>query len=99
MAQDFIQYSTLTSGTVTAQDSKQDVIIVHEAASLAASLTVVMPPNPTNGQRVMLLSRLGVTALTMSSALTVIGGMTTIAAAGHGTWFFCAQSNKWFRCE
>ena len=43
------QYSTITSGTITANDTKQNVQVIHNAASLAATLTASFPANPADG--------------------------------------------------
>ena len=90
-------YSTATSGTVTLLDTKQDQMCIHNAGSLAATLTITMPPNPIDGQCVMISSTLGVTALTMSSAITLVGALTVIAAAGYATYIYESTANKWFR--
>jgi hypothetical protein len=90
-------YSTATSGTVTLLNTKQDQIVVHDAASLAATLTVTMPANPIDGQYVSFASTLGVTVLTISSALTIVGTLTTLAAAGYWTLCYESTANKWFR--
>ncbi len=91
------QISTLTSGTITIADTKQDVQLVHNAASLAITLTITLPASPTDGQKVGFASTLGVTTLTLSSGLTIIGALTTIAAAGFATFMYEASTNKWFR--
>ena len=91
------QYSTITSGTITANDTKQNVQVIHDAASLAATLTATLPASPIDGQTFGFASVLGVTVLTMSSALTIIGALTTIAAAGFSTWTFNSDSSKWIR--
>ena len=91
------QISTATSGTVTVADTKQDVQLIHDAASLAVTLTITLPANPVDGQRVSFASTLGVTTLTISSALTIIGGLSILAAAGFAAYMFEAGQNKWFR--
>lgn len=97
MANFFKQYSTLTSGTITVQDSGQDVCIIHNAGSLAATLTVTFPASPIDGQQVTMASTLGVTVLTLSSGLTIIGALTAIAATGFATWVYDKTANKWCR--
>lgn len=91
------QTSTATSGTVTCTNLGQDLTVYHDAASLAATLTVALPTNPIDGQCVTFVSTLGITALTISSALTIVGGLTTLAAAGYWTICYEAATNKWFR--
>lgn len=91
------QVSTATSGTITCTDTKQDLVIVHDAASLAVTLTVALPASPTDGQKVSFTTTLGITTLTISSALTIIGTLTTLAAAGFWTFIYENSTNKWFR--
>lgn len=91
-------YSTATSGTVTISDTKQDVVLIHDATSLAITLTTTFPSNPIDGQRLTICSTLGVTTLTMSASNTIIGGLTTLTALGYGTWIFNSDASKWFRC-
>lgn len=91
------QYSTLTSGTVTLSDTKQDLVLIHDAVSLAVTLTIVFPASPVDGHRVTICSTLGVTTLTISSANTVLGGLSTLAALGYGSWIYNSDATKWFR--
>ena len=98
MATFFKQYSTVTSGTVTAQDSKQDVVVIHNAISLAVTLTVAFPATPVDGQQFTVISALGVTTLTLTSALTIVGGIVALAAGGFASWLYDKNADKWFRC-
>lgn len=96
--QNFVkQVSTATSGTVTMPDTKQDVVLIHDAESLAETLTMAFPANPVDGQRVVIASTLGVTELTLSSALTIVGGLSVIAAGGCAGYIYEAGQNKWFK--
>lgn len=78
-------------------NTKQDVVLIHDAASLAVTLTMTFPANPVDGQRVVIASTLGVTTLTLSSALTIIGGLAAIAAGGCAGYLYEAGQNKWFK--
>ena len=91
------QISTATSGTVTVPDTKQDCQLVHDAASLAVTLTITLPTTPTDGQRVGIVSTLGVTTLTLSSGLTIVGGLSTMAALGCATYMYESSTNKWYK--
>ena len=92
------QLSTATSGTVTASpNTGQDIVLIHDAASLAVTLTITLPANPSDGQQMTVASRLGVTTLTISSALTIIGALTTLIAGGFYTFLYEASNNKWYR--
>lgn len=91
------QLSTATSGTVTATDTKQDVVLIHDAISLAVTLTIAFPANPTDGQQFRIASTLGVTTLTLSSALTIIGGLVAFIAGGFASFIYESSTNKWYR--
>ena len=91
-----IQLTTATSGTVTANDTQQDMVLVHDA-SVTATLTVAFPATPINGQIFCLSSVGGIIALTMSSASSIIGSLTGIPAAGNGTYMFA--NSKWVRIK
>lgn len=91
------QISTATSGTVTIGDTQQDTQLIHNAVSLAVTLTIALPATPIDGQKVGIVSVLGVTTLTVSSALGIIGGITVLAAAAYATYMYEASINKWFR--
>jgi hypothetical protein len=89
------QYSTATSGTVTASDTKQDVVILQNGT--AVSLEIVFPANPIDGQRFTVSGGLAVTTLTLTSAKTVIGSVATLAIGGFGSWMYDITADKWFR--
>ena len=91
------QLSTLTSGSVSIGDTKQDIQLIHNAASLAVTLTISLPANPVDAQKVGIVSVLGVTTLTLSSALSIIGGITVLAAAAYATYMYEASTNQWYR--
>jgi hypothetical protein len=91
------QYSTLTSGTITANDTKQDIQIIHNAGSLAATLTITFPATPTDGQKYGVASVLGVTLLTLTAGVTIISTLTAIAAGGFATWMYNSDSTSWIR--
>lgn len=92
------QYSTATSGTVTIVDTKQDITLIHDAVSLAVTLTITFPANPVDGQKLNICSTLGVTTLTLSAANTILGGLAALSALGFATWIFNSDASKWFRC-
>jgi len=91
------QYSTITTGTITGLDTQQDVQVIHNAASLAATLTITFPATPKDGQKFGIASVLGVTALTMTSTATIVGILSVVAAAGFATWIYNSDSTKWIR--
>lgn len=91
------QYSTLTSGTITGNSTKQDEQVIHNAGSLAATLTMAFPSSPTDGQLFGFASVLGVTVLTMTSAATIVGSLASIAAAGCARWMYDSNSSQWIK--
>ena len=91
------QYSTPTSGTITALDTQQDIHIIHNGASLSATLTVVFPTAPADGQIFGISSGLGITLLTNTSVKTIIGALSSIVAAGYASYIYDVTSDKWFR--
>lgn len=91
------QYSTLTSGTITGQDTKQDIQVIHNAVSLAVTLTMTFPANPIDAQIFAVASVLGVTGLTMTSGQTISGILTTLAALGFARWMYSVDATTWVR--
>lgn len=91
------QINTAASGTVAINDTGQDIQLIHNAISLAITLTISLPATPIDGQKVGIVSVLGVTTLTLSSALSIIGGIAVLAAAAYATFMYEASTNKWFR--
>ena len=96
------QSFTPTSGaTVTIVDSVSTVIEVFlRHTSTIATATVQMPPNPFNGQKVMVCSRAAITTATFSATggKSLIGN-TNLPAAGHATWRYLAVDSLWYRAE
>jgi len=91
-----IQITTATTGTVTAQDTKQDLVIVHDAAAL--TLTIQMPASPVDGQTVIVTTSGGITALTLSAAVgTIVSALSTLGIGSTGRYIYSAVQNKWFR--
>jgi hypothetical protein len=92
------QYSTAASGTVAIMDNKSDTVLIHEAASLAATLTITFPATPVDGQQVTILSVKGVTAVTATSQTgTLATALTAIAAGTAVTYMYSTVRAKWYR--
>lgn len=85
----------VTGDTVTAFDDS-DTVLVNPAATLAA-LTIVLPSSPArgNGHRLTLLFSQVITALTLSSSATILGGVATISANGYMSFVF--YDGVWYR--
>lgn len=97
MAQ-LLQLSSSTSGTVTATDTQQDLILIHNAGSLVVSLTFAFPSNPRNGQIMIVATDNGITTLTLTTAVgSIINALTGMAVGGMGSWVWVASDSKWHK--
>ena len=93
-----LQYATPTVGqTVTIEDAIVDIRIVINPAGLLATLTVVMPSTPYNGQIVTVCSSQVVTTLTMTSSITLLGSLAAFAINSSASWVYSVTANSWFR--
>jgi hypothetical protein len=87
------QYATPTAGqTVTSNGSS--LLILNPAATLA-TLTVVFPSAPKNGQYLTLFSTHIVTALTVTSVKSLYNGPSALAANAKHEFVFSASLNQW----
>lgn len=92
----YIQYSTATSGTITAVDTADSIQIIQEAG-LAVTLTLAFPPNPVDGQIVNFASVGGVTTLSLNASIgTIMNSLTTLAAGGRFAYIYRVVTNKWY---
>lgn len=92
--QPYIQFTNVTSGTVTITDIQDDVILIHDAG-VTATLTIALPATPINGQRIGICSAGGITTLTLSASVgTIVTSLTTMAAGGAGTYLY--WNSKWY---
>lgn len=96
-----INYSTVTpsSGDTVSFSSGQSRVRIKPAADLA-TLTVELPPGPTDGQ-ICEISTVGhaIATLTVTGAAaeTVTGGTLGLAANGGISFMFCDPDNSWDR--
>lgn len=95
----FEEYTPLTTETVSLPDYAEDVSILP--AGTIAALTINMPANPTDKQRVTLIFDQVVTTLTQQiasgSGHTLKGALTAATAKGFGTWMFRKTGKIWYR--
>lgn len=97
MARNVMQYSTAASGTVTIQDTGQDVLLIH-TNTMALSLSISFPASPQDGQVVSISSTLGITLLSLLAPVgTIIGALSTVPPAGAAGYVFSKAQNKWFK--
>lgn len=92
-----VQYETpLTGTTVTVADNMRTLIV--DPAGTIATLTINMPANPTDKQRVSICFDAVVTTLTMAATgFTLKNALTASTAASFATWEFRAADLTWWR--
>lgn len=92
---------TLTFGPNSTVTDWFDVLVLDNAATLAA-LAVTLPTAPVNGQTARIsASRNGVTALTLTPASghSVVGTPTTLSANSSVALVFNSSNTSWYRLE
>lgn len=93
----YIQYSTANSGTITIADTGTNVLLIQEA-TIATTLTIALPATPFDGQEVRISSIGGVTTLTLTTSVgSIIGGLATIGAGGIFGYTYRGSTTKWYR--
>lgn len=89
-----MQYAAPTTGqTVTALVNVE--MIMLDPAGTLATLTVIMPPTPFDGQECVIATSQVITALTVTG--TIVGALTTLALGGFARFIWSATGAKWFR--
>jgi len=90
------QYAApLTGDTVTSNGSQQ--LIINPLGTLLA-LTVDFPATPVDGQRFDISCTQIITGLTLTAAATILGTLTTFAAANaFAGWVYSATAAAWVR--
>jgi hypothetical protein len=95
----FEEYIPVTTDVITLPDYAEDVSIAP--AGTIAALTVNMPLNPRDKQRVTIAFDQIVTALTQQvsagSGHTLRGALTAATAKGFATWMYRKQGKLWYR--
>lgn len=91
-----LQYTTSTSGTVTMNDTGQDVDLIHDAGA-TVTLTIAFPATPFNGQKVRLTSVGGITTMTLTSGGTITNALTTLSTGIGCHYVYVAAQTKWYK--
>lgn len=95
----FEEYVPVTTDVISLPDYAEDVSIIP--AGTIAALTLNMPANPRDKQRVTLAFDQIVSSLThqiaSGSGHTLKGALTAATAKGFGTWMFRAAGKIWYR--
>ena len=93
-----IQYSTVTTGsTITALDTSDDLQLIHENGVLTVALTIAFPATPQDGQQFRFCSVNGITGLTLTSGVSIVNTLTTIAAGVGSLFMYRAANTKWYK--
>jgi hypothetical protein len=88
------QYAAPTAGaTVTINAGVRKVFI--DPAGTLATLTVVLPASPVDGQECGISTSQILTALTITG--TIVGTLTTLALGAFAEFTFSGTASKWFR--
>lgn len=91
-----IQYTTPTTGaTITANTGGNVTILINPAGAILA-LTLALNGSPSDGDRLNIAASQTVTTFSMTGG-TVIGALTTLAAATFATYVYSATAAQWFR--
>jgi len=92
---DVLQYATPSAGSTVAAAAGTTVLLL-DAGGLLATLTVALPANPTDGQRLVIASSGIITLLSVTGG-TVKGALTSLSANGFARYAYSAQAGAWFR--
>jgi hypothetical protein len=92
---DAIQYAAPAGGATVACAPATTALVLNNA-TLLATLTVTLPANPVDGQRVLITSGAGVTLMTLNGG-TIKGIITGLAINGYARFIYSADANAWFR--
>lgn len=94
-----LQYSTATTGnSITASDTSDDMVLIHENSILTLALTINLPANPVDAQQFKFMSVNGITTLTLVAPIgTLLNGLTTLAAGAVGGYIYRKANTKWYK--
>lgn len=91
-----VQYTTPGTGdTITASASGNVTLLINPSGALLA-LTVALNGSPSDGDVLTMGASQTVTTFSMTGG-TVIGALTTLAAATFASYMYSATASKWFR--
>jgi hypothetical protein len=94
---DIVQFAQPTNAQ-TIQVAPNVSAIVLNPSGLLASLTVTLPANPVDGQRVIIASTAAITVLSVNgNGITVTGGLGSLTINGYERFIYSAALNAWVR--
>lgn len=90
--------SPATGATITMADSTTDDVrlYLYHAATIA-TLTIMFPPTPFDGQIFALRTLSAVTALTLSASHPILAGASSLVANNRLSWEYSASADSWMR--
>lgn len=93
-----LQVATPTTGTTVTVNNNAAALILKHTATIA-TLTIVLPASPANGQIVRIGTRSTVTTLTLNAntGQTRYGNPTTITATTPVAFIYEAATLSWYR--
>lgn len=92
---DIMQYSVPVAAATVVCGPSTTLLILNPAGTLA-TLTVTLPQNPVDGQRLTIAAGALITILTINGG-TVKGLITTLALNGFARFAYSADAGAWFR--
>lgn len=91
------QYFTPTTGqTITVLPADNHIAVIIEPAGALLALTVALPAMQ-NGQIVRFVSTAAITALTLTSGVSIVQGITTLLGGTSAVYIYYAATNKMYR--
>lgn len=88
------QYAAPTTGQTVTANAGVRILFINPAGTLA-TLTVVLPASPVEGQDFIVCASQILTALTITG--TIVGTLTTLALGGFARFVYSTDAAKWFR--
>lgn len=88
------QYEAPAEGATVTVLPTTHVLMLNPAGPLA-SVTVVLPSPPVDGQDVVICTSQVVTSLTMNG--TIVGTLTSLALGGFSRFVYSTSGAKWMR--
>jgi hypothetical protein len=92
------QYEVPSTGTTITVANSTSVLIANPTATIA-SLTIVFPTAPVNGQTLSIAFGAEITALTLSSTGTIRGSLTSATSNSHIKWVYSSVASTWFKLD
>lgn len=95
-AMPIVQYSAPTTGSTINVGTTGNIKLLINPAGAILALTITLPSTPTDGDQLSIASSQAVTTLTMNGG-TIIGPLTSLAAATFANYIYSSTTTSWFR--